>query len=448
MKLRDYQKRGVADLAKLFRKHRKIVAVAPTGSGKTVVASALLREMKPRRVLWLAHRIELLRQAREHIIAAGFESADVGILSGVEKRQTDAPIVVASVEMFRSRLIPKVDMAVVDEAHHVAAVSYREIVDFLPKTPVLGLTATPWRLDGEPLGDVFEHLHVIAEAVELIADGHIMQAAVYGIPLEKAKALVGGIHTSGADYSARKLESVMKRRKLMGDIVTESQRLAPGVPKICYATTLEHARAIVDRFVAAKRAAEYLDKDTPDAQRRAILERLASGTTEVVVNVGILTEGFDCPPVGCIVIARPTKSLTLYRQMCGRAARPWKGKKQPKILDHAGNAWRFGLPETPWDWSLEGRGKGFATGAAPVKQCPVCGAMIAVGFRECPECGADPPLSGREMAEQQAKLEALRASELERAAATKRVREIARLKGAGEDWVNKVIGAMFPSSAA
>lgn len=436
-KLYPFQENAVRDIRKLLKKWGRVVAVSPTGSGKTVIGAALLRALKGSRVLWLAHRIELLRQAKAHLMAAGIPEKDIGILSGPEKHNTGARILVASVDVIgRTYTVPDVDLIVIDEAHHVAAQSYRDIIDARPKAMVLGLTATPERLDGKPLGDVFKYLHVVAEPMALIVDGYLLRGVVYGIPREKARKLVKGAG-SGNEYSAIKLERAMKKKPLMADIVTERQRLAPGQPTIVYACTRAHGKAILLRFLKAGVPAAYVDALTPSKEREALLGeggKLATGEIEVVVNVGVLTEGFDCPPVSCIIVARPTKSLTLWRQMCGRGARTGVGrKKKYLVLDHAGNTWRHGFPDAPIDWSLDGRKKG--QGAAPVKLCVECDAMIPISAHKCPECGEEQPLSERELAEQKADLERMRASADERKRKEEILRKLAEIKGLDEEWV-------------
>lgn len=447
MKLRPYHRKPIKVLPALLAKHRRVLAVGPTGSGKTVVGAQVVLKTR-KRVLWLAHRFELLRQAYDQLIAAGIPEKDVGILSGALKQNTKARVLVASIDMFRSAPVPNVGLIVVDEAHHVTAASYRDIIDARPKAWVLGLTATPQRLDGEPLGDVFNHLFVMSEAVDLIAQEFLLKSVVYGIPRDRARALVKGASGGGKDFSVRKLDLAMRKRPLMADIVKERQRLAPGEPTIVYACTRDHGRDIWKRFVAAGVPSAYVDAHTPPAEREALLGAkglLASGKVEVVVNVGVLTEGFDCPPVSCIIVARPTKSLTLWRQMCGRGARFAKGKRY-LVLDHAGNVWRHGFPDDHVEWSLSGRAKG-PTGETPFKLCESCQAVIPAAARECPECGADQPVAERQLAEQKAELERIQALETQKREAEKRVRKIAKEKGVGDDWVRKVIDAMFGEAA-
>lgn len=443
MKLRPYHRKPITELPKLLAKHKRVMAVGPTGSGKTVVGAQVVRKTT-KRVLWLAHRFELLRQAYDQLIAAGIPAQDVGILSGTLKRNVKARILVASVDMFRNTPVPNVGIIVVDEAHHVTAASYRDIIDARPKAWVLGLTATPQRLDGEPLGDVFKHLFVMSEAVDLIAQNFLLKSVVYGIPRDKARALVKGANGGGKDYSATKLDKAMRRRPLMADIVKERERLAPGERTIVYACTREHGRDICARFKRAKVPSAYVDALTPSKEREAILAKLASGEILVVVNVGVLTEGFDCPPVSCIIVARPTKSLTLWRQMCGRGARFQEGKRY-LVLDHAGNIWRHGFPDDHVEWSLDGRAKGLGGGEPPFKVCCAedCGHIMPAACRECPECGAEQPVAERELAEQRAELVRIQALENQKREAEKRVRKVAKAKGVGDDWVRKVMGAMF-----
>lgn len=441
MKLRPYELKAVRELPGLLRKHKRVVAVGPTGSGKTVIAAHLVRRERPARVLFVAHRIELLRQAKKQLVASGIAARDVGILSGPEKENVGARVLVASIDMLREWELPKVSLAIVDEAHRIVAKSYRDLLDRLPGVPVLGLTATPWRLDGAPLGDVFARMHVFAEAVELIADKFIAGPIVYGVPEDKARKIVKGLASNGGEYNARQAErSAM--RYLLGDVVTERARLAPGARTLVFAATRKHGKALARRFKRAGVAAEYLDGETGTAEREAMVERLRSGETEVLVNVDVLSEGFDCPPVKCVALARPTRSLTRFLQQIGRASRRW-GNKRPIILDHAGNCWRFGLPTTPREWSLDGRAAAIAARDAPVRLCPECEAMVPVGCGECPECGATLPRSQREIDIERGKLEEMMARESERTAARKRIEEVARVRGASGDWVEMVLVAMF-----
>lgn len=413
-----------------------MLAVSPTGSGKTVIGAAVVRG-RGDRVLWLAHRVELLRQARAKLVEAGLRERDVGILSGVDRENVEARVLVASVDTMRARReIADVGLVVVDEAHRVLAAGYQKVLAALPGAQVLGLTATPCRLDGKGLGETFTAMHVCALQAQLIAGGHLAPPVTYGIPLEKAREMVAGIKTSSGDYAAGALGKAMMRGQLMGDVVSECHRLAPGESTLVFAATRDHGRALTARFVRAGRTAEYVDGQTRPDDRDGIIARLMSGETQVVVNVDVLTEGFDCPRVKCIAIARPTRSLTRWLQYCGRAARPHESKRAI-ILDHGGNTWLHGLPQRDHDWSLDGKTR---DGEAPVRRCVECGAMMPASERVCGECGAEQPLSEREqreLEEREAELEELRESEAERKALAQRMREM----GFAEDAIAGYLGA-------
>lgn len=426
MKLRGYQERALSTLDERFREHRSVVAVAPAGSGKTVIGAAYVHR-HGRRVLWVAHRRELLDQARDHLLAAGLPESDVGIVGGGKRVNPDARVVVASV--FK-RELPEADLVVVDEAHRVAAKSYQRLLSMDAR--ILGLTATPWRLDGKPLSDAFESMAEVAGPAELIADGWLTSPIVYGIPQERAQEMVKGVRVAG-DFAVGQLGQAMMKPKLMGDTVAEAARLAPGERTIVFASSKEHGRELFDRFRRAGRPSAYLDDKSPKGERRARLADLRDGTVEVLVNVDLFSEGFDCPPVKCIVLARPTRSLSRYLQQTGRGLRPFDGKR-PIILDHAGNAWRHHLPHVEREWSLDGREK--REGDAPVKLCVACGAIIPGGVRACRECGAEQPMSAQEAADERARLDRMRAREEDRERWRERLREVAPAEG-GEKWVEE-----------
>lgn len=424
-----------------MRRHKRVVAVGPTGAGKTVIGAAFVKVQRDKRVLWIAHRVELLNQARRELLAAGISPDAIGFLSGADENNTDAQILIASIDMLRHRSARRRDVVIVDEAHRVMAKTYREVLARNRHAQVLGLTATPWRLDGQGLGGVFQFLYVICEAAELINEGFLANPIVFGVTEERAAQIVRGIGTTRGDFNLRDAER-RAMRYLLGDVVKECGRLAPRARTIVFATTRKHGKALARRFWAAKRRTEYLDGETPTGLREQILGRLESGKTEVVVNVDVLSEGFDCPPVKCVVLARPTRSLTRYRQQCGRASRLW-GRQRPHIIDHAGNSWRFGMPFGAWPWSLEERA-GVIKGDAPVRRCSECGAMMPAHESICPECGEEQPkkFTRRQLIEQQAELERLRMKQAEQNALREALIKIAKAKKRGERWINQTLAKL------
>ncbi len=445
--LRDYEKRAVHDVPHLLAKHRRVVLVGPTGSGKTVAAAHALvtKPLRNSRVLWVAHRKELLDQARCALLDAGVSANEIRMFTGTEKSgRGNARITLASVQILSAKHLPKFDVVVVDEAHRVLAKSYRAIVNARPLALTLGLTATPWRLDGRGLGHVFAHLYVMAITSELIAHGHVAAPRTYGVPYEKARAMIRGVKTRGGDFEEAALSRVMRKRMLMGDAVREAKRLAPRAATVVYAVDRKHGKALAKRFAASGRRTAYLDGFTPRDERSRILAKLAGGSLEVVVSIDVITEGLDVARIKCVVMCRPTKSLTVFLQQIGRASRPWRGKR-PVILDHAGNVYRHQLPESERTWSLDDRlrTKAHLTHEGDnVRHCAHCDTINTQDAETCAVCGHDlgPTNKRMRLAEhQEATLERLRATEAEEAIFENAVRAAAKTYGQGEPWIRKVL---------
>ncbi len=386
--LRDYQRKALVALrATIGGGKRRVLLVAPTGSGKTTIASAIMSgaAAKGSTVLFLAHRRELIDQCvarlAEHEITAGV------IMAG--RPATSALVQVASIQTLARRAIPSVSLVIVDEAHHARAKSYQRILDTSPSAAVIGLTATPWRTDGRGLGELFQDLVVAAHPDELIAAGHLCPVTGFSY----AAPELGGVHTKAGDYDEDEAAQAMSY--LGGDIIQRWLDHRPG-RTVLFACTVEHSLRLADAFRAAGVAAEHLDGTTPLPERAAILARLAAGTTDVVTNCAVLTEGWDLPELRCVILARPTKSVGLYLQMAGRGLRPVEGKTAARIHDHAGNALRLGLVDERRDYSLAGDSKR-APSEIKTRTCPACYAIFPPA-PECPACGYEfPPPEPRQI---------------------------------------------------
>lgn len=264
----------------------------------------------------------------------------------------------------------------VHNCHHARARSYQRAVSAAPV--VLGLTATPWRTDGRGLGELFEQVVVVARPRELIDQGYLCPVTGFSY----AAPELDGVHTVGGDYDEDEAAEAMSY--LGGDIVQRWLDHRPG-RTVLFACTVEHSLRLAGSFRTAGVVAEHLDGTTPLPERAAILARLAAGTTEVVCNCAVLTEGWDCPELRCVVLARPTKSVGLYLQMAGRGLRPTDGKAVARIHDHAGNALRHGLVDQDRDYALDGDTRKSAE-SIPTKTCPKCFAIFAPAPK-CPACG-------------------------------------------------------------
>ena len=244
--------------------------------------------------------------------------------------------------------MPAADLIIVDECHHAPANTYSKIVDHYPEAKVLGLTATPCRGDGRGLGGHFSKIVEAPQIAELIVEGHLVRSRVYAPVRPDLK----GVHTRHGDYVEGELAVRMDTPKLVGDLVSHWIKFGERRRTIVFAVNVAHSLHICGEFRSCNIRAEHLDGATPLDEREAILGRLASGKTEVICNCMVLTEGWDCPEVGCCVLARPTKKMGLFRQMIGRVLRPADGKADAIVLDHSGAVYRHGLPEDLMQWTL------------------------------------------------------------------------------------------------
>lgn len=390
--LRAYQNLAI-DLvrARLKAGILRIILQLPTGAGKTVIAAFMMVGAigKGMRVLVVAHRVELINQMVSKLILAGVPEASIGVIrSGDPRARPGAPIQVASVLSMRKT--PMADLVIIDEAHRSSAASYKRIFEDLPNAIVIGLTATPERLDGRPL-DMYQEIVVAAQPGELATAGYIMAPIVYSVPLEALPDLTG-VRSVAGDYNRSQLATIVRKSVLIGSIVDHWLERAERRLTIVSAVTVAHAMDICKEFVARGIPAEHIDGNTKEQERKDILDRLRAGITLVVTQVDVWTEGVDIPEVKCIVLARPTESLTVYLQIVGRALRPGG---IPLILDHAGNVRFHGMPMEPRLYSLEGRRKR-AKDNSLAKTCKRCFAMFPADAPACTVCGFEPSPEDRE----------------------------------------------------
>ena len=354
MILRPYQREAVARVLPLLRAGRRVCLVAPTGSGKTVMGAAVVASLGMS-ARWTAHRRELIAQAKAKV------PATCGVFS-VQERRTH-----------RSELL------VIDEAHHSTSASYRRHID-AHEGPIIGLTATPYRLDGRGLGEVFQELAVATSPAELVAAGTLIEPRYFSVG---GKLDASKFRKVAGDYRQDDIAAAMDRPKCIGDAVTEYRERTPGTRAVAFCVNIEHAMHVASAFRDAGIPAEHVEGESKD--RDGILKRLASGQTKVVANCMILTEGWDLPALETAIILRPTTSLCLHLQMLGRVMRACEGKRGATVLDHAGNVKRLGRATDPVEFSLDGRAVR-PSSATGLKTCPNCYAIIPVAVNPC-ECG-------------------------------------------------------------
>lgn len=381
MNLRDYQITAVERVISSVRGGSRPVLVAPTGSGKTVMGvEAVNRISVP--TLWIAHREELIDQAVRALEPTG---AMIGVIKSGHPMFALAPIQVASLQTLVRRLdsIPPCSLVVVDECHHAASESYKEVFQALGDTPSFGLTATPFRLDGKPLNTWFNELVIAAYPHELVEQGFLINPKVYS---GHETPDLSKLRITGGDYNAADLNAAVKDEGLVGDIVENWMRLANGKRTICFAASIEHSRSIVERFTQAGVSALHVDGKDLDNQRSMVNDLLRSGKVKVVSNCMLFTEGWDLPELECAILARPTASLALHLQMLGRIMRSAHGKTSAIVLDHAGNHDLHGLATTKLIYSLEGKVKRESEELG-LRMCPKCYLLFSNKSNTCPECG-------------------------------------------------------------
>ncbi len=391
VELRPYQLEAVDRARSAFTPTvRRVLLVAPTGGGKTVIAAHIIEAAHRlgKRVVFFAHRRELIGQTYEKLLDAGVPSARLGVMMGKDPRTNPtAPVQIASISTWsRRELKPAADLVFIDECHRATAKTYRKAAEHYASAALLGMTATPYRANGQGLGDVFQEMVVVTTPRALIEDGYLVEPRVFSAPSGSLPDL-SGIRVRGGDYDEAELAAAVNTGGLVGGIVAHWEKHAEGRRTVAFAVNVAHSKAIVDAFIVAGIRAEHLDAMTPTAERAAILRRLASGETTVLSNCSVLCEGWDMPAVKVAILARPTKSMGLYLQQGGRILRPWEGVGA-LILDHAGNAMKHGLPQDDREFSLES--KVSKKGDALTKECPECCAIVPRGLHVC-ECGHEFP---------------------------------------------------------
>lgn len=388
--LREYQSGAIDQAAsKVAGGCRRLLLVSPTGSGKTVIASHIvLRSLaKGNPVLFIAHRKELIDQASKKLAAM---SLPHGIIMAGCKPDPMAPVQIASLQTAIRRELPDhFKLIITDECHHAAAESYSKVYSQFPDAVFIGLTATPYRADGAGLGDTFDDWVRVADIQELTDRGFLVPARYWSPTIPQ----LSSIRRKGADFDSEELGEAMSKKHLIGSVVKHYQSIAGGERAICFAVNKFHAEELTNEFNACGVPAAFLHDGTGKRDRETMLAWHRLGKYMVIVNVGILSEGYDDPGVSVCIQARPTLSVGLHIQQIGRVLRPHPDKQFAKVIDHTGNVRRLGpMMEHPVDLSsgLRKKLKRNEDDIAPaLKTCRACYAVFPSDKEACPLCGAD-----------------------------------------------------------
>ena len=387
----------MSDACKALDKHGNTLVVAPTGAGKTIMLSALVgeRHKKGKRILVIQHRDELVKQNKEK-----FEKVNpyitTSIVNGTVKHWDGDAVFSMIQTMSRDRNLrdrPLFDMVVIDEGHHAAARTYTKVINAVlednDKAEVVGFTATPNRGDGKGLRSVFNNCAHQIELATLIREGFLVRPKSYVIDLGVGDQL-DKVTKRGKEYDMQEVASIMDRQVINNRIVDEWKEKAGGRKTVVFCSTVAHAAHVCDAFVTAGIKSNYVTGETDKDERAAMLYDLEFGDTQVIVNVAVLTEGFDAPPVSCIVLTRPCSQKGTMVQMIGRGLRILDPELYPNIIKTDCIVMDFGtsiithggLDESA---NLDGVDKSVG-GDAPTKVCPDCGSEVSANTRVCPIC--------------------------------------------------------------
>lgn len=339
---------------------------------------------KGKRAWFVVHRRELVNQAVETFVTAA--DLHTGIIAAGYPPDAAAPVQVCSVGSLKRRLsaVKPPDLLIIDECHHLPSASWSAIVQALPNAVQIGLTATPSRLDGRGLRPFFDALLCGPSTADLIAQGWL---APYKLFAPSTTDLTR-VHTVAGDYNRKEVSETMRASTVVGDAVGTYLRHATDGRALVFAWSLEASQALADAFTMAGVPAAHVDGETAPAARLASLRAFRDGSLRVLCNVDLFGEGLDVPSVDAVFLLRPTQSLGLYLQQCGRGLRPAAGKTAVSIFDHVGNYARHGLPDDPRVWTLDGVAKGARKALPALKRCAQCFAVAGAAALKCPYCGA------------------------------------------------------------
>jgi superfamily II DNA or RNA helicase len=392
--LRPYQSQLIKDLyVKLGQGHRRIAIIAGTGAGKTVIGGKICADTAARgcRLLFIVHLDVLVGQTYEKMQAFGLHC---GFIKAGWKEDPDAPIQIASIQTMAQRTwwrTWKAHVVFFDEGHTTvfSQIGQEIIYDTHPRAVHLAMTATPYRLGKDQLGDHMETLVSSPVPSELQKMGFLATMKYFGMPKDTQVDLEG-VRTIAGDFDERDLKNACDRPELVERIVDEWQRITPGKRTIAFCVDIEHARHVAEAFRAVGVAADVVDGNTPIKDRHRLYTDLGTGKLLVLTSCNVISIGFDEPSVEVGLLLRPTQSRALHQQQIGRVMRisPATGKTYGIILDQAGNLQRLGFPEDVQEYRLPNRRdtSGEAQ-ASPAKQCPQCNQLVWGFVVQCPGCG-------------------------------------------------------------
>lgn len=376
LQLRNYQLNAISELRESFKNgHKRIILALPTGSGKTVVFSEMVRlaAEKNTQTLILTDRIELFEQTfraiEKHKLQIQIINANTTAID------TNALITVAMVETFHRRnysLLPK--FIIIDEAHKG---NFTKILDTYSEAKVIGATATPI---GKHIPKYYSEIIQTIDTPELVEHNYLADCKAFQMQDD-----FSDLKVKRNEYTDESLFQHFNKRKLYSGVIDEWKIRANNKKTIVFNCNIEHSNNMAMEFTNAGIVSESITSKTPKAERERILQAFKKGLFQVLNNCGILTTGYDEPSIECVIMNRKTLSLPLFLQCCGRGSRPYEGKKYFTILDFGMNHDQHGMWNEERNWNLKEKKKK-KEGAAPVKECPNCNAMLFASAKVCKYC--------------------------------------------------------------
>ena len=441
MNLRPYQSQLVTEIRGQYQLgHRSVLAVLPTGGGKTYIFSHIAQAAarKGNRVCILVHRAELLDQASRSL--SGMDVPH-GIIAANRGMDLSHAVQVASVQTVARRLhlLPRdfFQLIVVDEAHHTSAGTWDKTIQHFHAAKLLGVTATPIRGDGRGLGGHYQVMVEGPTAQQLTDDGYLAPAKVLAPPgFDSA-----GLRKRMGDFDTTDAEQ--RVGTIMGDCVGHYRKHLDGQTAIAFCCSVAHAEVTARLFQSAGIAAASIDGTMSSERRRDLLSELGTGRLRVLTSCALIGEGVDVPSVGGCILLRPTASVGLHLQMIGRCLRPQDGKRAV-VLDHVGNTLRLGHHLEPREWSLDGVAKHDREQAPSVKVCPQCFATSPSQTQVCSDCGHEFRAEVRELKVVEGELKELAVTKKRQQGSARdlqSLRELAQQRGYKPGWAERVYQA-------
>ena len=397
MLLRPRQKTFVDRSVQALEDHGNSLGVAPTGAGKTIMLSGVVGKMlggTEAKAAVLAHRDELTAQnvLKFAKVNQKISTSIVDARSKSWRGQATFAMVPTLARQSNLDHIPALDLLVIDEAHHVAADSYRRIIDKAyernPDLRVFGVTATPNRGDKKGLRPVFSNVADQITLGELITSGHLVPPRTFVIDVGTQEALKS-VRKTVDDFDMKAVDAIMNKAPITDAVIRHWKEKAGDRQTVVFCSTVDHAKNVTEAFVSAGVEAATVYGEMGTAERRSVLRSFEQGEIQVIVNVAVLTEGWDHQPTSCVILLRPSSYKSTMIQMVGRGLRtvdpnafPGILKTDCIVLDFGTSTLLHGCLEQ--DVNLDGK---TGTGEAPTKDCPECGAIVPLAVRECPLCG-------------------------------------------------------------